>query len=115
MQDLIPIVLIICIMLSCSLLAARSILRAHASAMNRPPVIHWVRLCLVALPIGAVFSALWIVPLLFLVPTEVGILSMGYPYLLTVAGTQTIIFIPILSSFRSVASVILTTHRSGIP
>jgi hypothetical protein len=115
MQDLIPIVLIICIVLSCSLLAARSILRTHASAMNRPPLIHWVRLCLLALPIGAVFSALWIVPLLFLAPTEERILRMGYPYLLTLAATQTVIFIPIVSSFRAVASVILTTHTSGIP
>jgi hypothetical protein len=115
MQDLIPIVFIICIVLSCSLLAARSILRAHASAMNRPPLIHWFRLCLLTLPIGAVFSALWIVPLLFLLPTEEGILRMGYPYLLTLAATQTVIFIPIVSSFRSVASFILTTHRSGIP
>ena len=115
MQDLIPIALIICTVLSCSLLAARSILRAHAFAMNRVPLIHWGRLCLVALPIGVVFSALWIVPLVFLLPSEEGILSMGYPYLLTLAATQTVIFIPIVSSFRSVASLILTTHRSGIP
>jgi hypothetical protein len=115
MQDLIPIVLIIGVVLSCSLLAARGVLRAHAAAMNRPPLIHWARLCLLALPIGTVFSALWIVPLLFLLPTEEGILRMGDPYWLTLAATQTIIFIPIVSSFRSVASAILSTHRCDIP
>jgi hypothetical protein len=115
MFDLAIMIGVVSAVLTCSVVFARVLLSGHARAMNRPALIRWRRLFLVALPTGAAFASAWMIPAILLVPHDEGLLSLGYAFLVSVAATQAILFIPILCVLPSIASVVLIPETPATP
>ena len=88
---------------------ARFLLRRHAEALGVPPRIRWFSLLFTTIIIGGLFSFAWLIPVIYLLPTDQGPQKEGPIYIASIAILQTVALMPVVCGLPSVARRFLPT------